>query len=405
MSNFFVVLPAVRQAALGNAIFQNGLAQFRNLRNEEPTNMVTSDWVSVCSFQRKNGTGSPIVVDAQTGSWLVACGTWFHQDGYGVGQEDRLLERYLRVGGIRLGQELEGFFVIIVGDQEHNELRVITDIIGSCHAFFRRWNNAVALCNSSLMLACLDRVTLDPIGCQEFLESGVVYEDRTVYREVKKLGPSQVYRIVQGGEPISEPYWQICDLSFDSLNGAEAVTRLAEGLSHATNKVLSTYSNPVCDLTGGYDSRLLVSAFLKSRAPFSTTVTGDERSPDVMISKSIAKEFGLSHLHICSQDPPPFHQVKDSLMYTDGECDMLEYSRILGVHRRLLESFDVSINGSFGEVARGYWWELLYPLAGKQEKLDSHLVAQKRYVTQKIDKTLFPSRTAYGFGLSLFDDD
>lgn len=372
-------------------VFQRGIDLHRNFRAKEPTKVLESDWIMAASIPRDNGSGSPIATDPKTGSWILTCGTWFHQDNYGVGQEQRLLERYIAVGARQLSQELEGFFVVIVGDQRGRELRVITDIVGSCHAFIRCWDDAIALCNSSLMLASLDTVTLDPIGCQEFLNTGVVYEDRTVYQEVKKLGPSQIFCVIQGEKIAHESYWQIGDLAFDSLEGDDAVNQLAEGLLGATKKVANVYSNPVCDLTSGYDSRLLVSAFLKSGSLFSTTVTGDSRSPDVLISKSIAEAFGLSHLHIHGQDPPLFHHIKESLRYTDGEYDIIEYSRILRVHRRLMESFDVSINGSFGEVGRGYWWELLFPWAGKHEKLNARHIAQKRYVTQMVDGSLFPA--------------
>ncbi len=370
--------------------FQRGVDLYQSFRAKEPTKVIESDWIMAASFSRDNGSGSPIAIDPETGSWVLTCGTWFHQDNYGVGQELKLLKRYHAVGARQLSQELEGFFVILIGDQRERELRIITDIVGSCHAFVRVWDDAIAVCNSSLMLASLDEVTLDSIGCQEFLNTGVAYEDRTVYQEVKKLGPSQIFRVIQGEKISHESYWQIKDLAFDSLDGDDAVNQLSEGLLRATQKVANVYSNPVCDLTGGYDSRLLVSAYLKSGSSFSTTVTGDSCSPDVQISKSIAGAFGLSHLHIHSHDPPSFHHIKECLRYTDGEYDLIEYSRILRVHRRLMESFDVSLNGSFGEVGRGYWWELLFPFAGKHEKLDARHIAKKRYVTQMVDESIFP---------------
>ena len=49
------------------------------------------------------------------------------------------------------------------------------------------------------------------------------------------------------------------------------------------------------------------------------------------------------------------------------------------IHRDLSQQFQISINGSFGEVARGYWWELLAPHTGAHSKLDSHKLAVRRY--------------------------
>ena len=77
------------------------------------------------------------------------------------------------------------------------------------------------------------------------------------------------------------------------------------------------------------------------------------------------------------------------LPVTDGEYDMVEYANVFRVHHQLSKSFDVSINGSFGELARGYWWELLFPNPAKTGKLDGELVARKRYTTQLYDERLF----------------
>jgi hypothetical protein len=76
---------------------------------------------------------------------------------------------------------------------------------------------------------------------------------------------------------------------------------------------------------------------------------------------------------------------------TDGECDMLSYSRVLAIHRGLSKEFDVSVNGSFGEVARGYWWELLFPRAGARRKLDARRVARGRYAAAPADTSIFSS--------------
>ncbi len=165
--------------------------------------MIEIDWAHAASFPRQNGSGTPIVTDQTTGSWLVAIGTWFHTEGYGAGEESQALNRYLEVGANRLARELEGFFVFVIGDARTRETIVLTDLIGSCHCFVRLWKNMVALSGSSLLLAGLGDFNLDPVGCQEFLYTGVIYEDRTIYREVRKLGPASIFTIFRRCSEIS----------------------------------------------------------------------------------------------------------------------------------------------------------------------------------------------------------
>ena len=152
------------------------------------------------------------MADKNIGSWLLSTGTWFHSDGYSSGSESRLLQRYFEIGAKRLARELEGFFVLILGDAETREVLVLTDLVGSCHCFQRSLGNTIVLSGSSLLLASLDVCHLDSVGCQEFLYTGIIYEDRTCEQEVRKLGPATVYRFADGKQQSEERYWLATDL-------------------------------------------------------------------------------------------------------------------------------------------------------------------------------------------------
>lgn len=394
MGNFLAIVSSGDCQDEADRLFHSGLAVARCIKSQVPSGIVETDWVRAASFARQNGSGTPIVSDSETGSWLLAIGTWFHTEDYGAGAESRLLSRYLEVGPVRLGQELEGFFVIVVGDARTRETIILTDIVGSCHCFARSWKNIIAVSGSSLLLAGLGDFSLDPVGCQEFLCTGIVYEDRTFYREVHKLGPSTVFWFVEGALKAERRYWQITNIAPESLDGQTAVKALGETLIHAAQRVGRLFALPVCDLTGGYDSRALVTAFLTAGVQFATTVSGPATSPDVIISRDLAQVAGLLHLHlVAQQEPASFNQAKKALPLTDGEYDLVEYARVLEVHRTLSEHFDISVNGSFGEVARGHWWDLLFPRTGERCKLDAQRLAKLRYAAQSFDASLFPPET------------
>ncbi|HEV2117984.1 MAG TPA: hypothetical protein VGR48_18250 [Terriglobales bacterium] len=326
--------------------------------------------------------------DANTGCWLGAIGTWFHGDGLAPGDEARLLERYLQVGALRLAKELAGFFCIVIGDARSKEVIAITDVAGSRHAFLRPLPNAIALSGSSLLLAALAERNLDATACQEFIHTGIVYQDRTIYKEVRKLPPASVLWFADGRLKKQEAYWSCSQLEPESLDDDTAVNRLWESLTQAAQQITRGFPRLVCDLTGGYDSRAAVAAFLSLGEKFSTTVSGPARSPDVTVSQCLAKVLGLPHLHHESRQSS-FAAVKQALWFTDGEYDLVDYAAILGVHSTLSQKFDISINGSFGEIARGYWWELLVPRVGARRKLDSAKLARLRYAPGNPTTTLF----------------
>lgn len=390
MGSFLALVSRPEHQAERARLFHSGLGTFQQAKSRAPSGVVEADWASAATFPRLNGSGAPVLPDAATGTWLIGLGTWFHRDGPRSGDEARLLQRYLEVGAEELANELEGFFAVVIGDGRSREVFVVTDLVGSCHCYARPWEHGTALSNSSFALAALGPVSLDPVGCQEFLRTGSMYEDRTFYQEVRKLGPAAVHRIPTVGQRSENRYWSMGGLSPDRFQGATAVTRLSEDLLRAAARVGSAFPRPVCDLTGGYDSRAVVAAFLKSGVPFETVVTGPALSPDVTVSRDLARIAGLRHTHISTTEPVSWEQAKRAFTVTDGEYDLVEYGRVFRNHEQLLQRYDISINGSFGEIARGYWWELLFPQIGARQILDARRVAAGRYAATGSPSLPFP---------------
>ena len=390
LGNFLIIVPGVGAAAEAKRLFGAGLGSALAIRPQPPDDTFESDWALAASFSRRNGNNIPITSDVSTGNWLIALGTWFHSTGHASGSESWLLRRYLEIDIRRLARELEGFFVLIFGNAGTREVTVLTDIIGSYHCYSRKFEDAVALSGSSLLLACLESCKPDWIGCQEFLSTGIIYEDRTCYQEVRKLGPAGIFTFAGGAEKTARRYWQAGDLKPESLKGEAAVDALWDRLTYSVKRIYGVCANPVCDLTGGYDSRAIVAAFVENGARYATVVSGPPDSADVLISRSLAQMLDVPHLHNEKRRQISFEQIQTALSLTDGEYNVIEYAGIAGIHQKLSKQFDMSINGSFGEVARGYWWELLFPRIGAHRHLDERMVAMRRYAAQSCDLSLIP---------------
>ncbi len=337
----------------------------------------TSSFLAASSA-RRNGSGVPIVSDPETGSWLAVAGTWFHESG--TTEPEDLLHRYLKCGAENLTRELDGFFAIIVADARSQQIVAITDVIGSLHLYYRVWQNAVGLSTSSLALASLSPVTLDALGCQEFIQAGVMYEDRTFYNEIRKLPPAAITTFCNGRLKSQRRYWSVASLDPESLPAQKSIDLLWEQLGGAVRRISRQFTSIACDLTGGYDSRVVTAALFSHRRDFSTVVSGAADSADVLISQELSAQLGLAHLHYPPSDFSVDLTDLDRLLeLTDGECDLTDYYNVAEIHNDLSRQFDISLNGSFGEVARGYWWELLFPHTGSRRKLDSCRLAFRRY--------------------------
>jgi hypothetical protein len=391
VGSFVAVVPCFGAAVEAEGLFLRATRAMK-VRNPCKTDSIISNpWSFVGSYGRWNGSGSSaIAADRGTGNWLAVVGTAFHQSGRN--HPKYLLEQYFKIGAARLARDLDGFFVVIAGNASTREIVVITDIVGSLHFYCRQFSVGTALSTSSLLVSELEPVTLDPVGCQEFVGTGVMYEDRTFYNEVKKLPPATITTFVNGGKSAQQQYWNVTDLNPELLTAEQSPDALWTELTSAVARINKQFASVACDLTGGYDSRAVTAAFLEDHGKFATVVSGPPNSGDVIISRGLAEMLGLAH--VCyppSLIPITCGDLDATLELTDGEYDLVEYINVARIHHDLSQRAEISINGSFGELARGYWWELLLPHTGARRKLDSHRLAARRYALGPYSALFQPS--------------
>jgi hypothetical protein len=390
VGNIFAVVSPDNAQSKSEELFGVGVKLARRIKSQAPKHTIDVAYARAVSFARRNGTGGEMVADDATGCWLMTAGSWFHADGYRVGDEKWLLQRMVEKTVTQVASELEGFFVIIFCDARSREIFLITDLMGGRHCFMRVLRDCVALSTSSLLLAALGDATPDALACEEFLRTGATYEDRTLFRKVKKLAPATIYRFAHGALAGAIRYWRISDLDPEAFDGEDAVHGLGERLIRAADRIAATYRRPVCDLTGGYNSRLVVAAFLNAGVEFETAVVGHDVDPDVVISKDLSKSIGAPNSRLKPYEGVQLHQLEEALRLTNGECDLIHYARVHAPHNGLSAEFDVSVNGSYGEIARGYGWNLLFPKVGRREQIDCRELAARCYASDPCSPDLFP---------------
>lgn len=390
MGNFLVVLPTNGDMQQARHTFSRGLQAARHLKGVTPPTTVETNGALVASFSRRNRNLTAVAADAPSERWLVSSGTWLHVDGFGSGDETRLLEQVSNSSPFDLANKLEGFYTIVIGDSEH-EAFIITDLLGSSHCFIRHARHATLISTSSLLLACLGPADLDPVAVQEFIDTGTIYEDRTLYRDVRKLDPASVLRFSDGQFRTARRYWDVGQLNTESIsNPNAAVETLWQALTSVVGRITKIFPHPTADLTGGYDSRIITSILLSLGGEFGSSVSGRLDSPDVQIATDIANKAHLKLRHFPVAERTEVAELADALRVTDGECDLVEYSHILHVQTELSKHFDISLNGSFGELARGYGWDILMPHTGARKPLDAGRLARVRYLPQSAPDWLFP---------------
>ena len=367
--------------------FEQDLARLNSFKKISATRHRVSDFSSLAIAPAENGQLISVDHSQDAKTWIVALGTWLPIPARRGLNTRWLVDTYKRDGVIALSRQIEGIFAIIVGDIEKRCVHVITDRCGSLHIFYRTVPGGYALCTSSAVLSA--RSQLDPIAVHEFVATGIIYEDRTLFNEVRKLPPATVTTFSDGGKFLLESYWTPSEIPAESIDCNDAADAVHASLTRVLSALPESSRPLVSDLTGGYDSRLLLAGLLKAEVPFETTVSGNEAHPDVLVAKEIAQRLGIRHGHLTSGEALDGDSFLSAVRLTDGEYDAFDYARIQSIHRNLSSRYAMSLNGSFGELARGYWWELLWPRLGKRAPLDASLVARKRFAAVPYNKSIF----------------
>lgn len=387
MAHLIARIPCDRSPPAGDA-FDRGCEVLRHFKGIAFTDQIATPTAAAAVAPAARATDKRIWRSPAGDVWVVDLGIWLPIPARRGLDGSWLLAHYLENGALALAQRLQGLFVIMIGDARTGETHVITDRCGSLHVFLREDPDALWLSTSSAVLGRLGAHRLNPVALHEFVATGIVFEDRTFWYGVRKVPPATLLTIAPAGTT-AQRYWRFADVESEQLDTAQAADALLAGLTRVLDALPESNRPLVSDLTGGYDSRLLLAGLLASGRRFETTVSGAADQPDVVVSRKIATELGITHGVVESGGPPSAELFQAALRLTDGEYDAFDYARILRVHRDLSARYAMSLNGSFGELARGYWWELLWPRLASSRPLDARLIARKRLAAMPYDASLF----------------
>lgn len=364
---------------------QRALQAFLTLHHVAPCDRVAEGATYAYTFAPRFSPGLAIERNQDTSEWAGAAGPLF----YGDSGRQEALRNFVRADMEHAIPHLDGTFGIF-RRASNGEIAVITDRLGTMHVYAITLRSATVIATSSMVLAALCEANWDLVSCREFLATGTVFGQRTLFREIEKLAPASIYVFAGGRLKSKRSYWRVADFEYAHSGGKETTERLAFSLERNMRRITGRYSRPILDLTGGLDSRAVLGAAMRAGGPFETTVAGTNLDADVLISASIARAYGIAHHSINPSHEVTIDEARAALPLTDGEFDLFEYARIAKIHSCLAQSHDVSVNGSNGEIYRGHWWRLLFPFTGSRHWFPTNIVAARRFAHHREPELLAP---------------
>ena len=306
--------------------------------------------------------------------------------------------------------KLDGEFLIVM--ETPDKIFVANDRFASQQLFYLfDGNELVASLNYSCLwkwLSRKNRLKPDPLAFYEFLHFQRLFAETTFDKASKALPPASLITLNTSTKTISvDRYWKP-----DFKKGQDQKKVIAIDLADAVRSSVTTKTshmkNPSLLLSGGMDSRVVLSGFSKTNPPHCITI-GQTLNNEVEVARSLASLVGAKHSYITRSGSHHSNILKKSVTVGGGmysfqhghffDLDIPETDLILHGH-----GFDYFFQGMYlpatrrtllGRPTRSYALDTIESdLTGQYIKeakyrlkgIDSLTLLQKKHVDQATDR-------------------
>ena len=259
------------------------------------------------------------------------------------------IERLIRDGKMNKILDASGEFTIVHED----ELRVLvfTSWIGAIHYYY--YYDGDRFCHGQQIIDIVktmrlnwewDWVSVGDVCCQENLT-----ENRTLHKSIKRIPPGSL--LVYDGRLRIYSKSLIDEFKEYSADPVEAV----EVFNNETLKWASASS--YLSLSGGFDSRVILSSMLKQNIYPTVVTLGGTESTDVKVASQIADRFGLPHIKVRLELEDLLESGERIAYITNGTKPACHWHTYMYPQKANVPQ-DVSFFvGTLGEFARCYYFD------------------------------------------------
>lgn len=309
-------------------------------------------------------------LQAVTGVWMTS---WGHDPMLPTDDRPLFLAGPARSGGAQVEdrrvaqllrdddqQELAGFLppFAVIG-LVAGGLRVATDRMGMGQVYIARGPGFEAVSTSARLLHLLLGGGLDDEAVLLQSQLGWQLFERTLYAGVTKMKPGESLTLTAAGVRRRTDEHPPVRPGVTGLDAA--VGEAAELLRSFTTAFLDDNPDPVLQLTGGMDSRIVLSAVPeKQRAGMRAMTLDVPGSADASVARGVAARCGLVHQVVTLDrlgtvsDPEWFQRVRSAAQAHDGMLDPVAKAATEWAEESV--SQDIRLGGLGGEVGRGFYY-------------------------------------------------
>jgi asparagine synthetase B (glutamine-hydrolysing) len=252
-------------------------------------------------------------------------------------------------------------YAAVFYDGRDETAHVLVDRLGFQHLYVRKGEDGrVWISSSGLTLAAGMHSTVDPHHVAEWLAMGHFMSDKTLVREVRKLGCGEHVQLTSHGIATVRS-WQPRLREPDLVMGESLVEQFSDEFRRSV-AITAVGPGLATEMTGGIDSRYLLAALLDNGiSPLAWTM-GQPGWSELKIIERLRERRPFEH-RVVTLDarivPRLPDLVEEMQQLSDGEANALEYAPLLVAFEELDDVRTTSLSGVAGEIARGFYFGLL----------------------------------------------
>jgi len=248
---------------------------------------------------------------------------------------------------------INGSYILLIWDESEGKLEIVNDRYGLRPLYFSIYKQEIFF--SSELRSFRDiRKEINPSAVVDILSFGYILGDKSLIEDVNLLPPGSILTFYKGKLSIRQ-YWSVFDQRpvSKARRDRDTLEEIRMRFNSAVNKCFRGDYKVGISLSGGLDTRAILSAIDKNRLPIYAYTYLLPENPDAAICKEILKYVNLNHYFYCADiNNLTAGDISQAAMLTDGVLD-LYISHLYHVARCHRDKADIVLNGFCGELARG----------------------------------------------------
>ena len=320
--------------------------------NSVPTSRSIND-----HYQQNDQLGIFAVIDGLVFVGSQVRSTLVHHFDFEHNASDYSLLPYLyRFYGQDFIHHITGWHNIFIYDEYENESLLINDRLGFLPLYYydsEAYFIFAAKIEAILCSGLLPSISSDPVTIAEHLFFNYPLSDHTYIKDIHTLSNAESIKISRH-HTAKKKYWSISELFDFKLAGKiESLELMDQGLKQAIAKIISRHDKVNLSLTGGWDSRVVLSYFLPEyRDILNTYSFGAEGAPDIIIPRQIVQAEKFSYTpYILDQDYLDKSFINNAVKTIDLSGGTRNYLRThyLYAVQNVATTSDILVTGIFGD--------------------------------------------------------